>query len=334
MRTNVGMYSRFVTFLLLGVLGAALATNAPTRQTPTGPERGQSRPAAETAAVEQEYQKLQTEDDAAQAEVDKWVRESSDLKAKGGGASQAELDRRIRERLGLVRKAYENFLSRHPDHARAQLAYGNFLSDRQDEAGAQAHWEKALELDPKNADAYNNLAGRYSESGPVKKAFEYFDKAIELKPSEPVYYHNFATSLYVLNKQGMKYYGLNEQQVYAKTLQLYSNAAWLAPLNFTFASDLAQTYYSLKPLPADDALKAWTNAVKRAHNELEREEVYVHLARVKMLAGRLREARAQLIAVTNENSAQLKANLLRRIEERENPARATNAPPLVSEQKP
>ena len=60
--------------------------------------------------------------------------------------------------------------------------------------------------------------------------------------------------------------------------------------------------------------------------------VYIHLARVKMLAGHLAEARAQLNAVTN--ASQLKANLLRRIEERENPTPATKAAPLVKEQKP
>ena len=122
----------------------------------------------------------------------------------------------------------------------------------------------------------------------------------------------------------MAYYGLTEQQVYAKTLQAYSNAARLDPTNLIFAWDLAQTYYALKPLPADDALKAWTNALQRAHSELEREEIYVHRARVQMLAGRLPDARAQLDAVTNEPSATVKVGLLHNIEERERAMRGTN----------
>jgi hypothetical protein len=45
--------------------------------------------------------------------------------------------------------------------------------------------------------------------------------------------------------------------------------------------------------------------------------VYVHLARIQMLAGRLAEARAQLNAVSNEQCARLKANLLGAIEQQE-----------------
>lgn len=280
-----------------------------------------------SASVEAEYAKLQADDDAAQAEVDQWLREHE-------GPPGAGMTNRIQARLEPIRRSYEEFLRRHPDHARAHLAYGNFLNERQDEAGAQAQWEKVIELDPKNAAAYHNLAGRYSEVGPAKKVFEYFSKAIELSPSEPVYYHNFADSMCVLSKHAMKYYGVSEQEVYAKALQLYSNAARLAPENFAFASDCAQTYYSFKPLPAGDALRAWTNALETAYDEREREEVYVHLARVTMLAGRLAEARAQLNAVTNVQLAQLKSNLLHAIQVREDPQAGTNGAPPAAVKSP
>jgi tetratricopeptide (TPR) repeat protein len=122
----------------------------------------------------------------------------------------------------------------------------------------------------------------------------------------------------------MAHYGLTEQQVYAKALGLYSNAVRLDPKNFRFASDLAQTYYVLKPLPTDEALKSWTNALTSARDSLERENVYLHFARLKMLAGRLNEARAQLNSVTNEYYSELKARLVRGIAEREDPPASTN----------
>jgi len=37
-------------------------------------------------------------------------------------------------------------------------------------------------------------------------------------------------------------------------------------------------------------LAAWTNALQIAHNDVEREGVYIHLARIKMIAGRYAEA--------------------------------------------
>src|ERR1041385_7844909 len=90
--------------------------------------------------VEQEYKKLLADDDAAQEEVDKWIRENQAFLSQGGGLPNAELNRRIEERLKPVRQAYQNFLVRHREHARARVAYGSFLNDTGDEEGAAAQW--------------------------------------------------------------------------------------------------------------------------------------------------------------------------------------------------
>ena len=278
------------------------------------------------SAAEREYESLLDADDAAQAEADKWIKENNDFRANGAGVPDADLNRRIQDRFEPVRKAYEDFIRRYPNHVRARIAYGSLLGDLQDETGAQQQWEKALELDPKNPAVYNNLAGSYSERGPAQKAFDYFAKAIELNPSEGLYYHNFGNSLFVLRKQAMAYYHLTEQQVFAKTLLLYSNAVRLTPDNFPFASDLAQTYYAIQPFQENAALKSWTNALNLAHDDLEREGVLIHFARIKMFAGKFSEARAQLNSISNENYRVLKANLLRNIELREHPLSITNSP--------
>jgi predicted negative regulator of RcsB-dependent stress response len=67
----------------------------------------------------------------------------------------------------------------------------------------------------------------------------------------------------------------------------------------------------------DAALKSWTNALSLAANEVEREGVYVHLARFKLNAGRFDEARAHLNQVTNANFNDLKARLTRNLSEKE-----------------
>jgi tetratricopeptide (TPR) repeat protein len=315
----------FLAFVLLASWVVSWAFGASTNTAPTNCPP--SSVIGETnSTAEREYENLLDADDAAQAEADKWIQENNDFRANGAGVTDADLNRRIRDRFEPVRKAYEDFVRRCPNHVRARIAYGSLLGDLQDEAGAQQQWEKALELDPKNPAVYNNLAGTYSESGSAQKAFDYFSKAIDLNPAEGLYYHNFGNSLFVLRKQAMEYYHLTEQQVFAKTLLLYSNAVRLAPENFPFASDLAQTYYAIQPFPVDDSLECWTNALKLAHDDLEREGVLVHFARIKMLAGKFVEARAQLNCVSNENYRVLKANLLRNIELREHPAPATNSP--------
>jgi len=196
-----------------------------------------------------------------------------------------------------------------------------------DEDGEVEQLEKARELDPKLPAAWNNLANYYGHRGPVKKAFEYYAKAIELDPSESVYYFNLATTVYVFRKDSEEYYKITEPEVFDKALALYHKALDLDPTNFPLATNLAESYYEIKPPRTDDALRAWTNALSIAHDEIEREGVYLHMARVKLNAGRFAEARAHLNAVTNDMYADLKKRLTRNLEEKENIAKGTHSPP-------
>jgi tetratricopeptide (TPR) repeat protein len=321
--------------LLTGLLGALVAvgqlsaaTNAVVHGTNAAAAPDPNDP------VEKEYKKLMADDDAAQSEVDTWLRDNEKFAAQGAGVPSAELSRRIKERFGPIRNAYEDFIKRHPDHARARVAYGSFLSDLHDDEGAQAQWEKALELNPKDPAVYNNLANLYGHAGPVKKAFEYYAKAIELNPRESIYYHNFGTTVFLFRKDAREFYGITEQQVFDKALELYSQALKLDPQNFPLATDVAQTYYGIRPLRTDDALRAWTNTLAIAQDEVERESVYLHLARLKLIAGRFTEARVHLNTVTNETYKELKTRLARNLDQQEKEAQqGTNAPPAKVEQK-
>ena len=70
--------------------------------------------------------------------------------------------------------------------------------------------------------------------------------------------------------------------MFDKALALYQKAIKLDPDNFPLATDYAQSYYGIKPLRTNDALVAWTNALHIARDEVEREGVYIHLARIKI----------------------------------------------------
>ncbi len=269
--------------------------------------------------AEQELQKLMIEDEAALTEVDKWIQGNNAFAAQGAGESKEALNRRIRARLESVRNDYEDFLRRYPDFARGHLAYGSFLNDTGEEEAAGVQYGKAAQLDPKNPAAWNNLANFYGEHGPLTNAFVDYAKAIELNPAEPVYYQNLATTVYLFRKDARAFYGINEQQVFDKALALYRKAIQLAPDDFPLATDYAQSYYGIRPLRTNDALVAWTNALKIAHDDNEREGVYIHLARIKMAVGRFAEARAHLNGVTNAAFAGLKHRLENSLAEREHP---------------
>jgi tetratricopeptide (TPR) repeat protein len=322
--------------LLIGLLGVLLTCGrllAASNQVvgPNNPPPATA-PAADDA-VEREYKKIMEADDDAEAEVDQWIRDNDAAAAKGAGVPNADLKRRIRDRFATVRSAYEDFIKRHPDHAQARVAFGSFLNDLSDEEGAQEQWEKALTLNPTDPAVYNNLANLYGHAGPLKKAFEYYTKAIELNPHEPVYYNNFGTTVFLFRRDAMEFYGITEQQVFDKALELYSKALKLDPTNFPLASDVAQTYYGIKPLRLEAALKAWTNTLALAHDEIEREGVHVHFARLKLQADRFTEVRAHLNAVTNDMYTVLKNRIALNLEEAERKANGTNSPPAGSARK-
>jgi tetratricopeptide (TPR) repeat protein len=174
--------SKFLIGLLAAAAGASLA-GAATNVAPRSPAASTNSVVAGDP-IEKEYQQIMSDDDAAQAEVDKWITDNRAFVEKGAGASDAELNRRIRERLAPIKQRYEDFIKIHPDHANIRVADGSFLNDLHDEEGAEVQWEKGRQLDPKNPAAWNNLAGIYGEGGNVKKAFEYYTKAIELNPRE------------------------------------------------------------------------------------------------------------------------------------------------------
>jgi tetratricopeptide (TPR) repeat protein len=308
-----------VSDLTIGLLGALLATNQPLAvsnlvQQQTGISVAIPNP---TDPAEQELDKLMEDDDAVLAEIDGWIRTNNVLATKGEGESREALNQRIHARLDMVRTNYVAFLRRHPDSARGYLAYGTFLDDIGEEESAKVQFENAAQIDPKNPAAWNNLANYYGENSPVTNAFADYAKAIALDPTEPVYYQNLATTVYLFRKDARAFYGINEQQVFDKALALYRQAIKLDPDNLELATDYAESYYGIKPLRTNDALVAWTNALNVAHNAVEREGVFIHLARVKIAAGRFDEARAQLDAVTNDYYADLKKLLERNANERE-----------------
>jgi tetratricopeptide (TPR) repeat protein len=311
------VYYFIVSDLLVGLLCTALSTNPPAAVSNLLAEKtgvsihvaNSNDPAAEAA-----YRKVLLDDDAAEKDVLKWSDSAEAFANAGAGDSKLTLTARIQQRLKEVKAEYEDFIAHYPNHVNGRLAYGSFLNDTHDEDGAVAQWDKARELDPKDPAPWNNLANYYGHRGPVKKAFEYYTKAIELDGGESVYYHNLAVTVYLFRKDAGEYYNMTETQVFDRSLELYRKAIALDPDNFVLFSDYAESFYGTKPPRWQDGLAAWTDALKIAHDDTERQGVYIHLARINLKLGHIDEARRNLTLVSIPMYQQLKSRISRNID--------------------
>lgn len=329
-------YASAVSPLLLGLLGALVSTNQPaTVSNLVAQATGVSITIPDlNDPVEQAFRKVMMEDDTAQNEVDQWIKGNTEFGKQGAAISAESMAARIRQRFDKVKAAYEEFLLKHPDHARALLAYGSFLNDIGEERAAIVQSEKAREADPSNPAAWNNLANLHGHNGGIKKAFDYYAKAIELNPKEPVYYQNFATSVFLFRKDAREHFGIEEQEVFTKALGLYEQAMKLDPENFLLATDWASSYYGIKPPRNEDALKAWEYALKIARDDIERQGVQIHLARFKTAMEKFDEARVHLELVKHEMFTETKRRVVDNLERREKLARTFAEPVLEDTRKP
>ena len=329
--------------LLIGLLSALVATNPPAVVSNIVQQKTGLHVVVADAKdpIEQAYQKLMTEDDAAKAEVEGWIKARNTSGFAQTDVEQVSLNARIKRRYEPVIKGYEEFLRAHPEHANARIAYGSFLNDIGDEAAAETQWKKATEVAPKNPASWNNLANHYGHNGDVRKSFDYYAKAMELDPTEPVYVQNLATTTFLFRQDAMEHYKITEEQVFGRAMDLYRKALALDPENFKLAAELAQTYYGIKPPKSDntnvtraaelklgdEALAAWKAAQTLSSNDLEREGIHLHFARWQINMGRYADARKNLASVTNDIWTVTKKNLNKKLDARDPAVAGTNVPP-------
>ena len=313
--------------LLAGLLAALVSTNAPTAVSNPAPAgtRFSVQVPDPNDPVEKEFLNLEKEDDAAVEEIEKMSDAAGAARAAGDPLAQTTLRVRVKARLDPVKADYEKFLQHHPDYARARLAYGSFLNQSGDSEGALAQWEKAGQLAPDNPAVWNNLANYYEEHN-VKKALEYYSKAISLDPGQSVYYHNLAVCVYLFRDDAEEYWKISEQETFDTVLKLYRKAMTLDPDNFILASDYAECFYGIRPLRLEEGLAAWKQCLTIAHDDVERQGVWLHLARIQLALNHFDESQRALDVVTNKTYSVLKDNLTRNLQAARQRA-ATNALP-------
>lgn len=75
--------------------------------------------------------------------------------------------------------------------AQAQVEFGIAVARRNLWNEATYRWERAVEIDPTYAAAYNNLAIAYERAGEFDKARDAYEQAVELEPDNLMIQQNY-----------------------------------------------------------------------------------------------------------------------------------------------
>jgi Flp pilus assembly protein TadD len=78
-----------------------------------------------------------------------------------------------------------------PTTSRKEVAFGIQVAQKGLWQEARFRFEKAVELDPDNASALNNLAIAFEQQGDFEKAREAYERALKLKPGDMYIQQNY-----------------------------------------------------------------------------------------------------------------------------------------------
>ena len=253
-----------------------------------------------------------------------------ELKAQNETAPPAD-SKRLKAQLHRLDGDYKHFLNDHPRHTRAMVAYGSLLYDQHLEDEGVRWWEKAIAIDPSEAYAYNSLANDYGHNGHADKALRYYQKAIDLVPTEPIFRFNWATTCQMYRNESKAVYGWSKEEIFQHALDQFRQARDLVPQDFEMASTYAETFFMMPKPDWQGAYDGWQFCLKQSLDDGQRQHVYANLARTCIRLGRIDEAKQWLAKLTDSGQVSIRRSLERKIEEATAASLApTNSPATVA----
>jgi tetratricopeptide (TPR) repeat protein len=251
---------------------------------------------------EREFRRLLSEDSKVAAE---W-------KDAAENSSQEKMAQ-WRPRVEQLKKKFQDFIQRHPEDARAMLAYANLLDDLKRPDEAITWLEKAMAADAHNARVCNNLANHYGETGRAEKALRYYDKAIELEPSNALFRCNWATCCVQFRAEATAVYGWDIPEIFRRCLDQYRRARDLAPKDFTYSSAYAETFSMVPRADLKEAHAAWRYCLGQSLSWEQRQRVFCQLSLVNMRLEQFDESRFWIGKIDEKRRTALRRALERKL---------------------
>lgn len=206
-----------------------------------------------------------------------------------------------------LRRMYADLERNYPLDASIENGYAEFLWNIEDREQAMRRWRAAEQIDPRNGVVLNHLGGAHLAIGEVRQAFNWFTRAVEVEPNNPLYHFNLANVAFVFRHDLEK----GDENAFALAHHHFAEASRLAPADAEYARAYAEVFYSIPNPDWSAALAAWNRFREVTTNK---DFALLNLARVHMKLGQKDQARACLAEVKGSEFGKLKARLGQRIE--------------------
>lgn len=193
------------------------------------------------------------------------------------------ISERLRNRTATMFNLLSTYAERNPNNVEAWDTYASYAYDKGDLLRAAKAWEKAVVLDPDNADFYNNIGCSYSHTEFTWKSIQAFRKAIELDPDHPEYRFNLGT-IYFTGRFAVKE---NENRpldaIYWLSQNEYEKAYELEPVSFRYASECARNYIGARYFGVENieqkAIDTWLRCLDYERTPRQKADVYLNVGR-------------------------------------------------------
>ena len=216
-----------------------------------------------------------------------------------------------KEEMQKMDRVFADLEAKYPQNAAIVNGHAEFLWSTEEHARAVEKWRAAEKLDPNFAPALDHLGDVAFGTGEVKKAAEYYERAVRNAPKNAAYHFGYANVVFLFRHDLHDATHLDSDSLLYESLKHFSEASRLEPLNASYARAFAETYYAIPKPDWSEALKAWRHLYDISP---QKDFALLNLARVQMKLGNKPEARASLAEIQDPKFERLKARLTERIE--------------------
>lgn len=156
-------------------------------------------------------------------------------------------------------------------------------------------WLAAVSLDSNYSDPYNNLGMHYFHTGNYTLGFQNMDRAMELEPKNADYCFNMVQNYLDFYPQTQEHRGWDEKRVYKEAMKLSKKATKLAPDDFEILQDYAVNFLWAENIKQEpdwkEAVKAWQAARKHAPKPVNVYFTWLNEGRAWRALGKKEEAK-------------------------------------------